>query len=129
MQFPALEALIAAFLADEAQIENEFGVGGSESEACQLEAETLIQAAREEATRPEAGRQLESVKRFIRWGTDDWFEGEDAVLLRNALAILESKPIGEWTFCPLCTEIRCDDNCPLYVVRDVAGLWVGSSGA
>lgn len=31
--------------------------------------------------------------------------------------------------CPVCSEIVCDDDCPLYLVRDAAGCWVGSTGA
>lgn len=31
--------------------------------------------------------------------------------------------------CPVCSEIVCDDDCPLYLVRDAAGVWVGSTGA
>lgn len=31
--------------------------------------------------------------------------------------------------CPVCAEVVCDDDCPLYVVRDLAGVWVGSTGA
>lgn len=39
---------------------------------------------------------------------------------------------GRWsesTCCPVCSEVVCDDDCPLYSVRDAAGVWVGSTGA
>lgn len=68
-------------------------------------------------------RQLESVKHFIRWATDGWLEGDDVEFLGTALRIMTLVPVRQWTCCPLCAEIVCDDDCPLYTVRDEAGLW------
>lgn len=31
--------------------------------------------------------------------------------------------VKDWTCCPVCDEIVCDDDCPLYVVRLHAKMW------
>lgn len=35
----------------------------------------------------------------------------------------------ECACCPVCSEVVCDDDCPLFPIRDDAGCWVGSTGA
>lgn len=61
-----------------------------------------------------------------------WQSDEDSVEDYRARADTIHALSGRWrdaTCCPVCSEVVCDDDCPLYRLRDEAGVWVGSTGA
>jgi hypothetical protein len=57
----------------------------------------------------------------LRFLGDGWLETEaDCQWARETADAIEREATSEWfhACCPLCSEVTCDDNCPLRLVRE-----------
>lgn len=53
----------------------------------------------------------------------DWGPSDLGVDIRKVARLVAECNVQEWTCCPMCEEITCDDDCPLHDVRLHAGMW------
>jgi hypothetical protein len=64
-------------------------------------------------TRDERRAVVLMTLKHLAWMTDS----VGAPCFNDAIFTMEHSAPGEWDCCPLCEEVVCDDDCPLYVTR------------